>query len=87
MALASVLAICIGYLPYQVYGPGGVKRTLRLEHDMAKLLEGNDRLQRSNRTLRQQIRSLKQDRAYIEQVARDELGMVRPMDIVFQFRR
>jgi len=86
LLLAGVLAIGLGYLPYRVYGPSGMARALRLERELDQLVESNGRLERENRRLRQQIHNLKQDTSYIEQVARDELGMVRPGDVVFQFR-
>jgi len=87
LALAGVLAIAMGYLPYRVYGPDGVARVQRLEQDLTELDEANRALERENQQLRLQIHSLKRDRHTIERVARDELGMVRPGDIVFQFRR
>jgi cell division protein FtsB len=85
LATAAVLALGVGYLPYRAYGPGGVGRTLRLERDLRELEEGNRRLQEENARLRQRIRSLRDDRDAIERVARDELGLVRPEDVVFQF--
>jgi len=87
MLLAGVLAVCIGYLPYEVYGPVGVRRTLRLEQDLTQMQDSNQQMQHENQVLREQIRHLKQDRSTIERVARDELGMVRPSDIVLQFQR
>ncbi len=85
LLLAGFLAVGVGYLPYRAYGPGGVGRTLRLERDLEGLEESNRRLQEENHRLRQRVRSLREDRQAIEQVARDELGLVRPEDVVFQF--
>jgi cell division protein FtsB len=82
--LASALAVALGYLPYQAYGPEGLARALRLEDDLRSLREGNRRLEKENAELRRQIKGLRDDRHVIERVARDELGMVRPEDIVFQ---
>ena len=83
--LAGVLAVGAGYLPYRVYGPEGLARALRLERDLTRIEDGSAELRRENRELRQQIHRLKSDRSYLERVARDELGLVRPGDIVFQF--
>lgn len=85
LVLAAFLAVGVGYFPYRAYGPGGVGRTLRLQRDLEQLEEGNRRLQEENQRLRQRVRSLRDDKQAIEQVARDELGMVRPEDVVFQF--
>jgi cell division protein FtsB len=85
LSLAGVLAVGTGYLPYKAYGPGGVAKTLRLEKDLKGLQEGNLTLREENQQLLMRIKSLKEDRAAIEQVARDELGLVRSEDVVFQF--
>jgi len=85
LVLASVLAVGFGYLPYRAYGPQGVSKALRLMHDLELVERRNVDLKRENHVLHRRIRQLKQDRAVIEQVARDELGLVRPDDIVFQF--
>ena len=49
------------------------------------LRSGNIRLRIDSHRLRRAISRLKDDRRAIEHVARDELGLVRPGDIVFQF--
>ena len=85
LLLSSVVALGIGYLPYRAYGPGGMSRALRLEEDLERLEESNRKLQLDNRLLRDQIKGLKGDRATIERVARDELGLVRAEDMVYQF--
>ena len=87
LALAAALAVGAGYLPYRLYGPQGVARVHRLARDLRRLDDANQSLERENRALRLQIRSLKDDRSTIERVARDELGMVRPGDVVFQIQR
>ena len=82
---AAALALGIGYLPYKAYGPSGVAQALRLEKDLKELEESNKKLQEENYVLIQRIQSLKDDRNAIERVARDELGLVRPEDVVFKF--
>lgn len=86
LLLACTLAVGFGYLPYKAYGPQGVGKALRLMNDLDRLQRRNTELRRNNHVLRKRITKLKQDRAIIEQVARDELGMVRPEDIVFQLQ-
>ncbi len=85
LLLALGLAVGIGYLPYRAYGPQGLTRTLRLERDLRDLDERNRQLQEENHRLRGRAHALREDRAAIERVARDELGLVRPEDLVFQF--
>ncbi len=42
-------------------------------------------LKQDNLRLMQQVRSLKQDPAYIERIARDEIGLARPGEIVYYY--
>ncbi len=83
--LAATIAIGIGYLPFGAFGPEGVARALRLEGDLKHLEESNHKLKLDNRLLRDQIKGLQGDRATIERVARDELGLIRAEDTVYQF--
>jgi len=85
LLVAGAMALGAGYLPYRAYGPDGVARTLRLQRDLDGLEARNRVLQEENQRLRQRVHSLKEDPRAIERVARDELGLVRPEDIVFQF--
>ena len=85
VGLASVLAMGVGYLPYKAYGPRGVPRVLKLERDLQELEEKNRSLQDENVRLLDRVKSLKSDPEAIERVARDELGLSRPEDVVFQF--
>ena len=85
MVLSGVVAVGLGYLPYKAYGPGGISHIIRLEDDLAELNHKNSSLRQNNHTLRQRIESLKNDRRAIERVARDELGLVRPRDLIFLF--
>ncbi len=85
LVLAAVLAVGLGYMPFSAFGPDGVAKALRLEQDLSKLEVKNQELRQENTDLQRQVESLRVDRGAIERVARDELGMVRPEDIVFLF--
>jgi cell division protein FtsB len=83
--LAASLAVAIGFLPYRLYGEDGIGRTRRLEEDLAQLLRRNQRLASDNDLLKRRIQLLKEQRPSVEQVARDELGLVKNEDVVFLF--
>ena len=85
ISLAWVIAIGIGYLPYHAYGPSGVGRAMRLRREAEHLRDGNARLRRENVDLRAKIIRMRNDPKAAERVARDELGLVGPNDLVFQF--
>lgn len=85
LVLASLIAIGLGYVPYRTYGPSGIGRITDLRQQLQALEKENHRIARRNGGLLYQVRKLKQDRNTWERVARDELGLVRAGDLIFQF--
>ena len=83
--VAGVLALGLSFLPYEIYGPHGLKRALRLDSELRSMLDQNSKLARENTLLRKHVKRLQDDPRLIEQVARDDLGYAGPNDIVFQF--
>jgi len=83
--MAAALAAALGYIPYRAFGPQSVARIQDLQLDLVRLQEKNRSIHEQNLELRQQIKQLKNNSRAIERVARDELGLVRPTDIIFQF--
>lgn len=83
--LAGVLAVLLGYMPYRTYGPSGIGRVLELDHNLHQILRKNAEISAENDAMLKQIRRLKTDKQELERVARDEFGLVRPNDLVFQF--
>ena len=47
--------------------------------------EKNIHLERENQKLREEVKRLKSDKRYIEEIARKELGMVKEGEIIYQF--
>jgi cell division protein FtsB len=90
LGIAAVVALALGYVPYQLYGSTGLSRYLKLKAERETLHDGNRRLREDNLRLLKEIESLSEadgrtlSRAAVERVARDELGLVRPGEIVFQ---
>lgn len=64
-------------------GEGGFRRYWRLRQDMRTLHDRNARLSDENQRLRREVQALQDDPAAIERAAREELGFVRPGEIVF----
>lgn len=85
LTLALPLAVLIGYLPYHAYGPQGIGQARVLQRELERLQQSNEKLQRDNGELQHRIERLRGSRRAVERVARDELGLVRPGDLVFQF--
>lgn len=83
LVFASGLAVALGYLPYRIYVRTGLSKMISLSAELKQL-------KKENHTLRQEIRHLRQeldqedDAQAIERVARNELGLIRPGELVFK---
>ena len=84
LAAAMVIAAALGYIPYRVYGSQGYVHYRTLASQVADLERGNATLARENDRLHDEILRLRDDLDAIAAVARDELGMVGPGEIVIK---
>jgi cell division protein FtsB len=80
--LAAFILLVSGYT---VLGERGALLLWRLGADKAKLDEQNFRLQKENEALRQRMTRLRYDDYYLEKLAREELSLVRPGEIIYRF--
>jgi cell division protein FtsB len=64
-------------------GDKGVIETMRARRHYWEVARSLDALRRQNMGLRDQIRRLKEDPAAIEALARKELGLIRPGELLF----
>jgi len=85
LAVAALLAVALGYLPHHLYGRSGLARLFELRRGAAELHRRNEAARAENARLRAQAAALKSDPRALERVARDELGLVKRGEIVYQF--
>jgi len=85
LGVAAVLAVALGYLPHHVYGRSGLSRLFDLRRTAAELHRRNEAARAENARLRAQAAALKSDPRALERVARDELGLVKKGEILYQF--
>src|SRR5262245_52198783 len=76
-----ILCLCV----LTAVGERGVLHLWRLTGEKARLDEENYRLQKENEGLRQRIVKLRNDDFYLEKMAREELNLVRPGEIIYRF--
>ena len=76
-----VFAACV-LLANGLFGERGLMDTIRARRAFSAALSELDRLKRDNAALRERARRLRSDPATIEAVARGELGLVRPGEIL-----
>ena len=64
--------------------PNGFRKARRFGHDLSRMEAENTALAVENARLVREIENLRGSPAYLERVARDELGLVRPGEILFR---
>jgi cell division protein FtsB len=82
--VAVALAFAFGYLPYRVYGGAGLGRLGQLQRELRDLKARNQVTATENERLRAEVHALRHDLGAVERVAREELGLVKPGEVVFQ---
>ena len=70
---------------YTIVGERGVFHLWRLRGEKARLDEQTFVLQKENESLRQKISRLRHDNSYLEEIAREELNLVRPGEVIYRF--
>jgi cell division protein FtsB len=70
---------------YTMVGERGVFHLWRLRGEKTRLDEQNFSLQKENEALRQRISRLRYDDFYLEKIAREELNLVRPGEVIYRF--
>lgn len=84
--LGGMGAFALLLLVLSVFGDQGIFRIRRLGRDRALLEEKVAAAERESETLRRRLADLRQGRGSSELAAREKLGLVRPGEIVYDFR-
>jgi len=84
VGLAAALAISLAYVPYRLLDPVGARRVAELRSELRGIRGRHAKLTAENHQLRQEIDGLRQDPSVIEDIAREDLGMVRPDEIIIR---
>jgi cell division protein FtsB len=82
---ACILGLAVVSAPIMVLRPDGLPRMRAVEKELAAVQSENRSLRRDVGDKKTQVRRLRDDPAAVEHIARDQLGMVRKSEVVFQF--
>jgi cell division protein FtsB len=80
-----ILVLTLLTVPFLIFGDGGLGRVDRLGHELAEIREENGKLEATCSELRRRLEAYRTRPGYLEDVARDELGLVRPDEMVLVF--
>ncbi len=81
----TLVALFLVFSFFTAFGERGLLHLWRLSEENKRLGEKNFRLYRENEILRDKIHRLRHDNRYLEKIAREDLGLVWPGEIVYQF--
>jgi cell division protein FtsB len=81
----ALLVLTIVTVPLLLVSPQAIPRYRALRDELGRVDEKNARLEREIKELQTEIQQLRDDPRALERLARDELGMVRDGEVVFQF--
>ncbi len=84
---AGLLMALLAYVPYLVYRGDGYVHYRDMQDRLAEIERKNEAQRAQNRALRREVRRLRDDPAALTAVARDELGLVLPGEIVIQIEK
>lgn len=83
--LIGVLIVLFLILQYKLWvADGGYHNVRRLQREVAALKAENEELQARNRALQAEVEDLKSGLVVVEDLARDELGMIKQGETFFQ---
>lgn len=81
----GLLGLALIGVPVLIFQPEGLPRMRALEKELGEVSAENAELRRDIAHLRVEVKDLRDDPAAVERIARDQLGLVRKSEIVFQF--
>jgi cell division protein FtsB len=81
----AVLVLALVGAPLMIFAPEGLPRLRGLEHELEQVAAENRQLQREIDELRGHVERLRDDPAAVERMAREDLGLLRQSEVVFQF--
>ena len=79
--LGCVFSIVI----FSCFGERGLMNVLSMRQELQKIQGYNKSLEQENESLKEYNRLLKIDTHYIEKIAREELGLLKPGEVVYFF--
>jgi len=82
-----ILFFLAALITFTVFGGRGLWQIYLLKLERDRILVGNALLNEENRKLAEQIVRLRNDKKEIEKIVREELGLVRRGEIIYQFEK
>jgi cell division protein FtsB len=75
----------VSMITLTVWGERGLPAVWHRQHSIVRLVQDIEAIEQENNRLGHEVQLLRSDMHYIEKIAREELGLVRPKELVFEF--
>ena len=83
LLLSSLFLLAM--MAFTVWGDRGLLAMWRTQGELDRMVREIEIVEQKNATLAREVQRLRSDLGYIEKIAREDLGLVRPGEIVFEF--
>ncbi len=80
--LRAAVGVAAGLAVVSLVDAGGFRRYFQMQRQLAEATERNRQLAKQNEALKREIEGLRSDPELWERAAREELGFIRPDEIV-----
>jgi cell division protein FtsB len=81
----GLLAILVAFMiVHDIFGTHGFLAMRRTHDEIRKVQANLDKLNKENQELEQEVKDLKTDPRLIEKIARDDLGLARPGEVIIR---
>ena len=88
LKISLITLLSLGLIvAWLAFGERGFIYLYRMEKERQAYLEKIRKLEEANNELLEEINKLRNDKEYIEEVARKELGLVRENEVIYRFSR
>lgn len=84
-ALLGLLVLVL--VVHDIFGPHGYLAMRRTQQEIKRVTADIEQLNKENLRLEQEVKELKTDPHKIEKIARDELGLARPGEVIIKIPR
>ncbi len=85
--IALVVLLGLGLVTLAVFGDHGIITYLELRRAYGEMESRVEKIEKENKRLTREINALRNDPATMERIAREELGMIKPGEILYHVKR
>jgi cell division protein FtsB len=82
-AILALILVCVALIVHEIFGDHGYLALRRQKQRYQEMQQQIQQLQQDNQNLEKQIKSLKSDPQAIEKMAREQMKLARPGEIIY----